>query len=326
MPNDRGKPVDITGQQFGELTALEPTSMRKSGSVVWRCKCSCGAETFVPAALLRAGVTKSCGHLRGAGAKDITGQRFGRLVAVKPLKRRVGGNIVWLCKCDCGSVTAVSGGNLRRKSVQTCGRCIARGPGTSASLVKCPACGKVYRITLGGGPTPQFCPDCTPKFAGRNWKVCPACGKLFPSPASSKTITCSRECSSAWKRAIHSSVSNKWNYEARMRKREQGQTENLKKGTIAAQSSPICGRFETNREAKIWTLIDPSGNEVVVRNLLMWARANTNLFDKPEGDKSAKQIAAGFMAIAQTLRGKRKTPAMTYFGWTLKDVPKIPEE
>lgn len=39
-------PVDITGQQFGELTAIEPTDQRKSGGVVWRYRCSCGAEVY----------------------------------------------------------------------------------------------------------------------------------------------------------------------------------------------------------------------------------------------------------------------------------------
>lgn len=86
----------------------------------------------------------------------------------------------------------------------------------------------------------------------------------------------------------------------------------------------FAGRFETNQEAKIWRLVDPSGNEIIVRNLLLWARENTERFGKPPGDRSAIQIASGFEAIAATLRGTRKMPSMTYFGWTLKDVPEVP--
>ena len=124
---------------------------------------------------------------------------------------------------------------------------------------------------------------------------------------------------------MHEGVSNQWSEESKAKKREQGQTNNLKMGTPAAMASPVAGRFETNQEAKVWTLVDPSGNEIVVRNLSMWARENTGRFGKPEGDKSAEQIVHGFYAISQTLRGKRKTPAMTYFGWTLKELPKEPE-
>ena len=77
------------------------------------------------------------------------------------------------------------------------------------------------------------------------------------------------------------------------------------------QQSLIAGRFETNQEAKIWTLVDPCGNEITVRNLILWARENTALFEKPEGDRSAHQIASGFRAIALTMCGKRKTTAMS---------------
>ncbi len=257
--------------------------------------------------------------------KDITGQRFGRLVAVRPTRKRKDNDrhTMWFCKCDCGSATVVPTNNLVQQTV-SCG-CVSRGPKLGDSVrVICPGCEKKFPVKLNGEKTPQFCPDCAPKYAGRNWKVCPICRKLFPSPASDKTVTCSKVCSSEWKRMTHERVSNQWGEEARKRKHQEGQTDNLKMGTPAAMASPIAGRFETNREAKIWHLVDPSGNEIIVRNLLMWARANTDRFGKPEGDKSAKQIADGFKAIALTLRGKRKHPAMTYFGWTLKDLPKEP--
>jgi hypothetical protein len=57
---------------------------------------------------------------------DITGQRFGRLVAVKRLrldKKR--GHSVWLCACDCGNSKAVSISDLKSGSTVSCG-CFAR--------------------------------------------------------------------------------------------------------------------------------------------------------------------------------------------------------
>lgn len=258
---------------------------------------------------------------------DLSGRRFGRLVAIRPVKKKQDRDrhTMWFCKCDCGSVTVVPTNNLNQQTV-SCG-CVSRGPQIGYAIrAVCPGCGQKFEIKLNGEKTPQFCSQCAPKYSDRNWKVCPVCRKLFPSPASDKTVTCSKECSFEWKRITHERVSNQWNETAKERKRQEGQTDNLKMGTEAAKKSPIAGRFETNQEAKIWTLVDPSGNEIVVRNLSMWARENTERFGKPEGDKSARQIVHGFYAISQTLKGERKTPSMTYFGWTLKDVPKEPEE
>ena len=55
--------------------------------------------------------------------KDITGQRFGRLIAIRPTEKRVSGNgsIVWECICDCGKKYEVSSNALNRKATQSCG-------------------------------------------------------------------------------------------------------------------------------------------------------------------------------------------------------------
>lgn len=317
------KAMDLTGQQFGELTALERTGERRGTSVVWLCQCSCGRRIKVASSSLVSGKTKSCGHTR---ATDLTGQRFGRLVALKPMRMELEPGqqgVPWLCRCDCGCVAVGLSISLTCGRKLSCG-CINRRRGRGWAI--CPGCGESFGIALDGQPTPQFCPDCAPKYAGRSWRVCPICRKLFPAPPSSNAVTCSKECSAAWKSKTHKGITNLWTEESRARKRAEGLTENLKMGTPAAMASPIAGRFETNQEAKVWHLVDPTGNEVVVRNLLLWARDNAERFGKPEGDRSASQIAGGFRQIAQTLRGKRKTPAMTYFGWTLKGLPEDPQD
>ena len=319
-----GRVRDLTGQKFGELTVLQDTGERqRGGGAVWLCRCSCGKICKASGNALTDGRKKSCGHTKMRKKKK---KRFGRLVAIRPIRRRIESqpnSFAWICKCDCGSVMIAASPNLINGVKKSCG-CLLRGGGKGH--VVCPSCGERFLINIDGNPTPQFCEKCAPKYEGRNWKVCPVCRKLFPSPASEKTVTCSKECSAEWKRKTHDGVSNKWNEDSKDKKRKQGQTDNLKLGTPAAMASPIAGRFETNQEAKIWTLIDPLGNEILVRNLLMWSRENTEQFGKTEGDKSAKQIADGFRAIALTMRGKRKHPSMTYFGWTLKDAPKEREE
>src|SRR6478735_1983693 len=60
----------------------------------------------------------------GIPAKDMTGLRFGRLVAVEPAGSRL--NMMhWRCACDCGTMTEVAGANLRRGRTKSCG-CLCR--------------------------------------------------------------------------------------------------------------------------------------------------------------------------------------------------------
>jgi hypothetical protein len=55
--------------------------------------------------------------------KDIVGQRFGRLTVVKFAELR--GQARWLCDCDCGNQTTVTGGSLRSGNTMSCG-CLHR--------------------------------------------------------------------------------------------------------------------------------------------------------------------------------------------------------
>lgn len=55
---------------------------------------------------------------------DITGQRFGRLVALSFVERRKR-HAYWLCVCDCGQQITTFLGHLRRGNTQSCG-CLKR--------------------------------------------------------------------------------------------------------------------------------------------------------------------------------------------------------
>lgn len=132
------KVINITGQRFGRLTALKPTKNRNStGSIMWLCKCDCGTIKEICRVDLNRG-TKSCGCLsrekasrrfiemnkrkyHGKVGKDLTGQRFGKLVAIKPTDKRAGKKIVWELKCDCGNITYVDTGNLGNGGTRSCG-------------------------------------------------------------------------------------------------------------------------------------------------------------------------------------------------------------
>lgn len=111
-------PVDIRGQTFGELTAIEPTDRRSGNCIIWRCRCSCGSEVFTTAKSLRAGNAKSCGHLTRA---NISGQRFGRLTAIEPTDKTTSSGVIWRCRCDCGNEAFVSASSLRKGNTKSCG-------------------------------------------------------------------------------------------------------------------------------------------------------------------------------------------------------------
>lgn len=113
---------DLTGQRFGKLVALEPTEKRCSGSVIWKCRCDCGAIHEADAGSLKRGLTKSCGDsVHRINMIDLTGQRFGRLVAIEPTEKRKGSSVVWRCRCDCGNSCDVSSYLLRSGNTRSCG-------------------------------------------------------------------------------------------------------------------------------------------------------------------------------------------------------------
>jgi len=59
------KYIDIAGQKFGELTAIEFSGIKNnSNGFLWLCQCSCGKQVIKAAGQLRSGRINSCGHLR----------------------------------------------------------------------------------------------------------------------------------------------------------------------------------------------------------------------------------------------------------------------
>ena len=60
--------------------------------------------------------------------KDLTGQRFGRLVCRYPTKGRgSGGGVVWFCTCDCGNTCLAVSTQLTKGYKRSCG-CLSHPP------------------------------------------------------------------------------------------------------------------------------------------------------------------------------------------------------
>ena len=114
---------DITGMRSGKLVALEPTDVKRRGTYLWRCRCDCGHELLVEAYKIRSQRVKSCGcSRRGKNTKDLTGKRFGKLVALRRLDEKIGSSYAWLCQCDCGKQLKVgTAALLSEPGTRSCG-------------------------------------------------------------------------------------------------------------------------------------------------------------------------------------------------------------
>ncbi len=111
------------GYRVGSLTVEEGTDQRKNGYLVWRCRCGCGGEVLLDTRCLQRGTVTDCGCGTRVkpGHRDITGMRFGKLVAVEPTDRVVYESVVWRCICDCGNEIHVPLRQLTMGYRKSCG-------------------------------------------------------------------------------------------------------------------------------------------------------------------------------------------------------------
>lgn len=54
-------------------------------------------------------------------SKDITGMRFGLLVAIERTEEKKHGSFLWRCKCECGNECLVSVAKLMTGHRRSCG-------------------------------------------------------------------------------------------------------------------------------------------------------------------------------------------------------------
>ena len=116
------------GTKVGKLTGVEATDEKKSGYIVWRCRCECGGEILLDTRCLQRGTRRDCGCTSAVhpGQKDISRMRFGKLTAVRPTEERGRkGDTVWVCRCDCGNEVRAELGQLTAGNKKSCG-CLSR--------------------------------------------------------------------------------------------------------------------------------------------------------------------------------------------------------
>lgn len=102
--------IDLRGQRFGKLVVREYIDAQR-----WLCDCDCGGTKIAHRNHLMDGRSTHCDECRAIKHEDLTGQRFGKIVAKKYL-----GNKTWLCECDCGNTKEVLSANLKNGSTVSC--------------------------------------------------------------------------------------------------------------------------------------------------------------------------------------------------------------
>lgn len=122
---------NFIGQRFGKVLVLEDLNKTtQDARKLYKCQCDCGNIIELDSHYLTQSTMPSCGchdlevrQQKGANSKkDLTNQKFGKLTAIKPTdKRGPKGEVVWLCKCDCGKNTEVISSALISKKILSCG-------------------------------------------------------------------------------------------------------------------------------------------------------------------------------------------------------------
>ena len=105
--------IDLTGQRFGRLVAIEKAPHVKGVPVYWTCRCDCGTVKDIAAVSLRNGSTRSCGCLQKETVSKIRklhGDKGSRLYVVwhsmvercrnskKPFYKYYGGRGIQVCE------------------------------------------------------------------------------------------------------------------------------------------------------------------------------------------------------------------------------------
>lgn len=92
--------IDLAGQRFGMLTAMEKVPDANAKEAVWHCRCDCGNECDVRRSQLERGCVQDCGCIskKRLEESNLTGKCFGNLTVIERLTEKS-----YRCRCDCGN-------------------------------------------------------------------------------------------------------------------------------------------------------------------------------------------------------------------------------
>jgi len=118
----------MIGKRFNKLIVLKKAGIHiyPCGERVtkWKCQCECGNIVTVIRRNLINGNTQSCGchniqQIKKRFSKNLTGQKFNRLLVLRRISSINGTH--YECLCDCGNTTIVLGTHLKNGNTKSCG-------------------------------------------------------------------------------------------------------------------------------------------------------------------------------------------------------------
>lgn len=72
----------------------------------------------------------------GQMKKDLTNQKFGKLIALYPIGKTPQRKIIWKCKCECGNITTATAGDLISGKKVSCGCLKSKGERLVSTCLK----------------------------------------------------------------------------------------------------------------------------------------------------------------------------------------------
>lgn len=111
---------NLIGKKIGKLTVLRKLPQTKS-YVQYECQCECGNVIIRPYCTLTKSKEKCCPDCRESKIEDISGQKFGRLTAIKFAGINKAKQTLWECRCDCGNTIIAHKQNLKNGHTKSCG-------------------------------------------------------------------------------------------------------------------------------------------------------------------------------------------------------------
>lgn len=104
------KAADYAGIRFNMLIGVRNTGEKTNNAYIWEWLCDCGKLHRSLPSHVRSGSTKSCGCYRKEKSIIKSGERYGRLTAIKKTEEKSGNSYLWEFKCDCGNTVRLTSG------------------------------------------------------------------------------------------------------------------------------------------------------------------------------------------------------------------------
>lgn len=115
-----GRKTIIPGMKIDRVTVIREAE--KDGIYPqYECRCDCGKILIMKAYSLKNKCQKCCPDCKKLHIEDISGQKFGRLTAIRYVGQSKGKQTMWECKCDCGKTIIAQHQNIKNGHTSSCG-------------------------------------------------------------------------------------------------------------------------------------------------------------------------------------------------------------